>query len=218
MLWKIMKERYISMSDTRKEVKKEVKKTSTKKAPAKTKTVKKVAKPSAKKVEKKVTTKKDNKKKRLSSENILLMVFLLLLIVVIVLTIMVFNRRNEFKKEPNANLVIPVFKVGEVNNVSLNITSLVKDGEYILKIANYKNGKINQEEFNYSLTIENESNAIIEVTKDSDAKNLMGNEKAIKVEEQVLSKDKKDEDYYHIRVVSDDGVKDSDKLNIRVES
>ena len=209
------------------ETKKEVKKTSTKKTPAKAKTVKKATGSSAKKVEKKVatkrvekkaTTKKNDKKKGLSSENILLMIFLVLLIVVIVLTVMVFNKRNEFKKEPNANLVVPVFKTGEVNNVSLNVTSLAKDGEYVLKIANYKSGKINQEEFKYNLIIENESNAIIEVTKDSDAKNLMGNEKAIKVEEQVLSKDKKDADYYHIKVVSDDGVKSSDKLNIRVES
>lgn len=202
------------------EAKKEVKKSSTKKGAEKSKqTVRKTTKSSStKKIEKKETTKKDNKKIGLSSENILLLIFLILLIIVIALTVMVFNKRSEFKKEPNANLVVPVFKAGEVNNVSLNVSSLVKDGEYILKIANSKNGKVNKEELQYSLTIENESEAVIEVTKDSDARNLMGNEKSAKVEDQVLLKDKKDADYYHIRVVSDDGVKDGDKLNIRVES
>lgn len=111
---------------------------------------------------KKITNKK---KLKITSDKILLIIFILLLILVICLGIKVYNKKQTEKSKIVANLVIPIINIDKERNLSLNVSELVKDDEYILKITNFRADNINQEEISYSITIENYSTAKIEIKK-----------------------------------------------------
>jgi len=59
------------------------------------------------------------------------------------LGIEVLLKEKESKEKVFANLVIPVIKKEATQNFSINADSLVNDGEYILKVTNYREDVIN---------------------------------------------------------------------------
>lgn len=163
-------------------------------------------------------SKKTQKKFELSSEKVLLFVFIVLLILVIFLAIDVVKKKNEKDNQSTANLVIPVLKVDGEQNLSLNVSNLVKEDDYILKVTNYRNDKVNEEEIPYTVTVVNNSSSEIEVTKDNSDYNYMIDQEAVIIEEQKLRGGKKQDTYYHVRVTNAKDVKDTDKINIKIES
>ena len=123
------------------------------------------------------------KKLKITSDKILLIIFILLLILVIFLGIKVYNKKQKEKSKIVANLVIPIINIDKERNLSLNVSELVKDDEYILKITNFRADNINQEEISYSITIENYSTAKIEIKKDNNEQNLMIDQSATIIED-----------------------------------
>lgn len=164
---------------------------------------------------KKITNKK---KLKITSDKILLIIFILLLILVICLGIKVYNKKQTEKSKIVANLVIPIINIDKERNLSLNVSELVKDDEYILKITNFRADNINQEEISYSITIENYSTAKIEIKKDNNEQNLMIDQSATIIEDLKLKSKIKDEAYYYIKATSKEKLKDTDKINIKIAS
>lgn len=161
---------------------------------------------------------KDKKKSIFTTENILAAVFGILLIVVIVLGVMVFNKSQENKDKVNANLVVPIFEVNAEENVSLNTLALAEEDEYVLKITNYKDDKVIAEKVNYSITVENDSKAIVKVTKNKDTEDLMKNQKSTVIENQELKSNTKEDVYYHISITEKNKIDKDDKVNIKIAS
>ena len=128
------------------------------------------------------------KKLKITSDKILLIIFILLLILVIFLGIKVYNKKQKEKSKIVANLVIPIINIDKERNLSLNVSELVKDDEYILKITNFRADNINQEEISYSITIENYSTAKIEIKKYNNEQNLMIDQSATIIEDLKLKK------------------------------
>lgn len=199
-----MKERYIKMDN---------KKNSTKKKQITTKA--KVAKVKTSQTREKT---KNKKKSIFTTENILAAVFGILLIVVVVLGVMVFNKSQENKDKVNANLVVPIFEVNAEENVSLNTLALAEEDEYVLKITNYKDDKVIAEKVNYSITVENDSKAIVKVTKNKDTEDLMKNQKSTVIENQELKSNTKEDVYYHISITEKNKIDKDDKVNIKIAS
>ena len=189
-----MKERYINMSSN--------KKVASKKVPEKKKNVKKIS----------------PKKKMFTTENILLVVFGILLIIVIVLGVMVFNKSREHKNDVNANLVVPIFEINAEQNISLTTTALANEEEYILKITNYKDDKVIAEAVNYTITVENDSKAVVKVTRNNSDTDLMMEQKKTVIESQKLKREEKEDVYYHISITKKDGIRKDDKINIKIAS
>lgn len=161
---------------------------------------------------------KNKKKSIFTTENILAAVFGILLIVVIVLGVMVFNKSRENKDKVNANLVVPIFEVNAEENVSLNTLALANEDEYVLKITNYKDDKVIAEKVNYSITVENDSKAIVKVTKNKDTEDLMKNQKSTVIENQELKSNTKEDVYYHISITEKNKIDKDDKVNIKIAS
>lgn len=161
---------------------------------------------------------KNKKKSIFTTENILAAVFGILLIVVVVLGVMVFNKSRENKDKVNANLVVPIFEVNAEENVSLNTLALAEEDEYVLKITNYKDDKVIAEKVNYSITVENDSKAIVKVTKNKDTEDLMKNQKSTIIENQELKSNTKEDVYYHISITEKNKIDKDDKVNIKIAS
>lgn len=161
---------------------------------------------------------KNKKKSIFTTENILAAVFGILLIVVVVLGVMVFNKSQENKDKVNANLVVPIFEVNAEENVSLNTLALAEEDEYVLKITNYKDDKVIAEKVNYSITVENDSKAIVRVTKNKDTEDLMKNQKSTVIENQELKSNTKEDVYYHISITEKNKIDKDDKVNIKIAS
>lgn len=170
------------------------------------------------KVNKKKVTRKKEEKKILTTDNILLIVFGILLITVFVLAAMVFNKSRENKDKVNANLVVPIFEINAEESISLTTALLAKEDEYVLKVTNYKNDKVIAEKVNYSVIFENDSKAVIKVTRNNDEENLIKDQKKTVIENQKLKKNEREEVYYHISVTKTDGIKKDDKVNIKIAS
>lgn len=205
-----MKEKYINMD-------KDKKKASNK--GVKGKETNNKATSSAKVSKTKKNSKDTNKlKDKITTEKILLIVFILLLILVICLSVMVFKKKKENDEKLAANLVIPVLKAGTEENITLNVDSLVNEEEYILKLTNYRKNEVNKEEIPYTITVENNSDSEIEVTKDYSDYNLMIDQESIIIEDQKLRGDAKQDVFYHIKVTKKSDIKEEDKINIKIAS
>lgn len=195
--------------ESKKEVKKSTKKSASTRKGNNVKAVKKEV-PSK-------TKKKVDKEQKITTERVLLVIFILLLILVIFLAIKVVLKKKEVEKN-TADLVVPILKVSSEEELSLNLSALVEDEEYILKIVNYKDEKVNEEEIPYTITIENNSDSEIEVTKDYSDHNFMIDQEAVIIEDQKLRGKVKQDVYYHIKITKEKNVKNSDEIGIKIAS
>lgn len=195
--------------ESKKEVKKSTKKSASTRKGNNVKAVKKEV-PSK-------TKKKVDKEQKITTERVLLVIFILLLILVIFLAIKVVLKKKEVEKN-TADLVVPILNVSSEEELSLNLSALVEDEEYILKIVNYKDEKVNEEEIPYTITIENNSDSEIEVTKDYSDHNFMIDQEAVIIEDQKLRGKVKQDVYYHIKITKEKNVKNSDEIGIKIAS
>lgn len=169
---------------------------------------------------KKKTKKKEKKtaKDLLQSVKTLTMVFVLLLILVIILFVLCVVKYKESKENEFANMVIPVYELNTDYEFNINAKTLSEVNEYVLKITNYKKKDINKEEIPYKLTISNDTDAVIKVTKGDSKKNLMNNQKETIVDNHTLKKDEKESIYYHIKVTKSNDLKRNDLIYIKIEN
>lgn len=164
---------------------------------------------------------KSNKKKTsfkefVTSTKFLMGVFIALLILVIILGILCFKKSEEVKKNKPSNMNVHVKKVGTSSSFDINAAALASTTEYIFRITNYDN-KINTDEIKYTLTIVNDNDCEIEVTKNDDKNNLIINQKETKIEG-TLSNKKKEDVYYHVKIVSKGKIDSRDLINVKIDS
>lgn len=198
---------------------KETKKPTKKKTPSKSKkttSTKTVSKNASRSKTKKINTKKKVSKKIINKDNYLYYVFFVLLIIVIVLGILVYKAKNNTIEK--SNMLIPVYEKGQTNELDVNMYELANSKEYSIKIANYKNDKVNEEELEYSITVVNESDAYIKITKDKDTKNLMVDQDSTIIEGMKLGNKEKEYSIYHFSVIDKSKVKKDEKIHIKIVS
>ena len=198
---------------------KETKKPTKKKTPSKSKkttSTKTVSKNASRSKTKKTNTKKKISKKIINKDNYLYYVFFVLLIIVIILGILVYKAKNNTIEK--SNMLIPVYEKGQTNELDVNMYELANSKEYSIKIANYKNDKVNEEELEYSITVVNESDAYIKITKDKDTKNLMVDQDSTIIEGMKLGNKEKEYSIYHFSVIDKSKVKKDEKIHIKIVS
>lgn len=162
--------------------------------------------------------KKPQKKSIINKNNYLYLIFIALSIIVIFLGIKVYQK-SKVKKVEEANIVIPILKKEASYDMTIDLQELLKKGEYSIKISNFRQDNINKEEIEYKITITNESNASIKVTKDQDDTNLIIDQTSTRIEGVSLKANKKDYAIYHFSVDKNGTkIKSGNKINISVKS
>lgn len=164
--------------------------------------------------------KKSKMKEFFSSIMFLKIIFVILIIVVIVLGIFIYKKeKNDANNEQDAHITVPVNQLGSDFEFGIDALLLSKENnkEYILKITNYKDDKVNKEEIPYQVIIENPTDCIISVTKDDEDKNLMVEQLSTTIEGKLTSAFKEDI-YYHIVIDSIGNLQSNDLLSVKIVS
>ena len=163
--------------------------------------------------------KKSNMKEFFSSIMFLKIIFVILIIVVIVLGLFIYKKEKNDDNKQYAHISVPVNQLGSDFEFGIDTLLLSKENnkEYILKITNYKDDKVNKEEIPYQVIIENPTDCIISVTKDNEDKNLMVEQLSTTIEGKLTSALKEDI-YYHIVIDSVGNLQSNDLLSVKIVS
>ncbi len=195
------------------------KKNTTKKTQPKKITNKKTTKVSTKKtVTKKEPIEQQNQTTASNKISYLYLAFVALLAIVVFLGVKVYQT-SKIKRVEEANVVVPLLKKDSSYNMSINLEELKKNKEYSIKISNFRQNTVNQEEVDYQILVSNESKAIIKVTKDQDENNLIKNQESTRIEGVSLKAKEKNYSIYHFSVIENkDKIKSNDKIDVTIKS
>ena len=195
------------------------KKNTTKKTQPKKITNKKTTKVSTKKtVTKKEPIEQQNQTTASNKISYLYLAFVALLAIVVFLGVKVYQT-SKMKRVEEANVVVPLLKKDSSYNMSINLEELKKNKEYSIKISNFRQNTVNQEEVDYQILVSNESKAIIKVTKDQDENNLIKNQESTRIEGVSLKAKEKNYSIYHFSVIENkDKIKSNDKIDVTIKS
>lgn len=195
------------------------KKNTTKKTQPKKITNKKTTKVSTKKtVTKKEPIEQQNQTTASNKISYLYLAFVALLAIVVFLGVKVYQA-SKIKRVEEANVVVPLLKKDSSYNMSINLEELKKNKEYSIKISNFRQNTVNQEEVDYQILVSNESKAIIKVTKDQDENNLIKNQESTRIEGVSLKAKEKNYSIYHFSVIENkDKIKSNDKIDVTIKS
>ena len=195
------------------------KKNATKKTQPKKITNKKTTKVSTKKtVTKKEPIEQQNQTTASNKISYLYLAFVALLAIVVFLGVKVYQT-SKIKRVEEANVVVPLLKKDLSYNMSINLVELKKNKEYSIKISNFRQNTVNQEEVDYQILVSNESKAIIKVTKDQDENNLIKNQESTRIEGVSLKAKEKNYSIYHFSVIENkDKIKSNDKIDVTIKS
>lgn len=154
-----------------------------------------------------------------TTELLLVTIFLALLVFTIILGFKAYNLGKERKKEVQANIVVPVLSKSTNNELSIDVGNMAakEEKEYIFKISNERNGKINQEEIIYSIQFNKDDNIALEVFKNSNDKNLLTNSE-LKIKDNKLKSQEKQEDTYTVKIKTIAKTKSKQLVTIKVAS
>ena len=152
------------------------------------------------------------------NERFILGIFILLAIVVCIVGCFVVKEKNNTRVIDNTDLILPILEVDKKKTLKLDAFELITDRYYVIKVTNYRDEKLINEDLKYSIDIENDTKATIKLTKNDDQTNLIKNNKKTVITGQELLKEKKQEDVYYLSVVHDAGVIKGDKIKITFES
>ena len=163
--------------------------------------------------------KKSKMKEFFSSIMFLKIIFVILIIVVIVLGIFIYKKEKSDDNKQYAHISVPINQLGSDFEFGIDALLLSKENnkEYILKITNYKDNKVNKEEIPYQVIIENPTDCIISVTKNDEDKNLMVEQLSTMIEG-MLGSSKKEDIYYHIVIDSIGNLQSNDFLSVKIVS
>lgn len=195
------------------------KKNTTKKTQPKKITNKKTTKVSTKKtVTKKEPIEQQNQTTASNKISYLYLAFVALLAIVVFLGVKVYQT-SKIKRVEEANVVVPLLKKDSSYNMSINLEELKKNKEYSIKISNFRQNTVNQEEVDYQILVSNESKAIIKVIKDQDENNLIKNQESTRIEGVSLKAKEKNYSIYHFSVIENkDKIKSNDKIDVTIKS
>lgn len=162
---------------------------------------------------------KKKQKEKIDSLLILKVVFALLVVAVIVLSIMVVKVKQEHKNDIKSNIVIPIVNKESEAPFSVNLRALNSgNNEYIFKITNYNSNKINQEDLNYYIDVQNTTDTEITLTRYDSTENLFLNKPETTIEGGKVSKDEKQDLYYVVKIMTPGKLTKDDYVNIKVRA
>lgn len=162
--------------------------------------------------------KKNTKKQTINQEKVLAIAFVLLAILVIILLIVALKQKNERKARNESHITVPVLEENTTSNISINLKEFKEENtnEYVFIVSNYRQDKINKKELEYDINITNSDNIDIKLYKNDDTTNILDED--LEVEDNILVKNKKQEDIYKLVITKNDKIKDSSVINIEIDS
>lgn len=162
--------------------------------------------------------KKNTKKQTINQEKVLAITFVLLAILVIILLIVALKQKNERKARNESHITVPVLEENTTSNISINLKEFKEENtnEYVFIVSNYRQDKINKKELEYDINITNSDNIDIKLYKNDDTTNILDED--LEVEDNILVKNKKQEDIYKLVITKNDKIKDSSVINIEIDS
>lgn len=162
--------------------------------------------------------KKNTKKQTINQEKVLAIIFVALAILVIILLIVALKQKNERKARNESHITVPVLEENTTSNISINLKEFKEENtnEYVFIVSNYRQDKINKKELEYDINITNSDNIDIKLYKNDDTTNILDED--LEVEDNILVKNKKQEDIYKLVITKNDKIKDSSVINIEIDS
>ena len=129
---------------------------------------------------------------------------------------MVINKDN--KQDINkGDIVFSIIEKNTNNSFNINLKGLV-GRKYALKVTNYREDKMCEEDLPYAIHIVNASDVQIEILKDGGIDNLMVDQHNTIIQAEALGCTRKDEAIYYFKILNSDKIKDNDVLQIEVIS
>ena len=150
------------------------------------------------------------------STKFLKIIFILLIILVVFLVVLCVIKDKESKDNGFANISFPLVEDSKPIEFGINALTLSQTDEYIFKVVNFKDNKINQKKREYTVTIENKLDCVISVTINDQKENLMINQESTILTDTLKSKEKETV-YYHVKVKSSGELGDRDLINVRID-
>ena len=182
-----------------------------------TKTPKKTTK---KVVEKKAVAKKETKevekKLVLNQEKALALTLVILAVLVVILLVIALVQKNKSKDIEKSSITIPVLEENVESRIAINLSELPDSQEYVFIVSNYKDKKINKRTLEYDVEITNNDNVRIEIYKNGKKKNVLNDD--YEVEDNKLTKNKKQEDVYKLVIKDTKNIRDNSELVIEIDS
>ena len=167
----------------------------------------------------KKTNKKEEKnwKELLTSTKVLWGIWIALVILIVFLSVKIYQKKQEAKNYVHTNLNLPIIKKEDSFEFSIDASALSTTKEYVFRISNYQEDKINKEELTYYIEIENPTDSIIEVYKNEENENLINTQEKTELEDS-LGNEEKEDIYYHVRIKSHGKLSTKDFIQIKVTS
>ena len=144
-----------------------------------------------------------------------------LVVLVAVLAVIALNLKNNEQNE-KANIVIPVLETNTQNEISVDLTDMEKGDtkEYIFKVTNYKVRDINEKKIKYSISITPSLSASVKLYKNGSDENLIktnsnGSNSTYTITKNILEKNKKDEDSYHLIIEALNSPENKDRITLK---
>ncbi len=156
------------------------------------------------------------------SEILLTAAFLVLLIVVIILAVKAVNLKKEQNSKKDIDLVIPILDEKINSTFSVDISKMKSQDikEYKFRVTNYKDNKITKKDIDYNIELTNKNeNLSIKLYKNKTGNNLLTETTSTQnIENNKLSKGKKNEDTYYLIIRMKDEIKEKENITIKITS
>lgn len=156
--------------------------------------------------------------KRMGSTPFLWTVFVILLIIVIVLGCIIHQKEYEKNQAFNSNMMIPLFEIETSFTFGIDAKALSKldSREYVIKLTNYKDDEIYEEEMTYQLFVENLTDSVISLRKESFKENLIAEQKYTLLDQVMPASKEKKEIYFHIHLDSFKNLQKGDFIHVKI--
>lgn len=174
---------------------------------------------SDKKVKEETPKNKPRRKQKMDKGTVVLtIVFIALLILVIVLLIFAINKKRELQHELKARMVFPVVEENSKMAISIDLSEVSEDEDYIFKVTNYRGNVVNKFDINYKITISNNSKVKVKLYRGKGKNDLMKNQKVTEIKDLKLYKNEKEDVYFRISFEGLDKAKEKEMVNVIINS
>ena len=183
--------------------KKTTKKTTIKKAPAKKAPAKK-------------EVVNEDVKQSVNQEKALAVTLVVLAVVVVILLVIALVQKNANKLKEQSHITIPVLEENVESRIAINLSELKETNEYVFIVSNYKDKEMITKNIEYDVEIINNDNVRIELYKNNKMFNVLDDD--FEVEDNKLTKKKKQEDVYKLVIKDVSNIKENSELIIEIDS
>lgn len=144
-------------------------------------------------------------------------VFLLLLIFVIILGVLIHNKKNMTSYAFDSNMNLALFDIENSFTFGIDALALSKEeNDYVIKLTNYKQDNILEEEIPYQLYIENLTDSIISVRKNDSKENLITSQEKTLIDEVMPASSEKEETYFYLHMDSHNKLQAGDFIHVKI--